>query len=101
MKNTHGGARAGSGAPVKCEKKTAYSIKFCDATVARVERFAKSRKLNRTQALETIIEEYTMVLDGLIQPGRWRAEPFLRPGLKSLPSMWPTSARRSADADLD
>lgn len=93
-----GGAREGAGAPEKLTKKTAYSIRFSDATVARVERFAKSRKLDRTAALEQIIEEYTMVLDGVILPGRWHTETHPRPGLKSLRSMYPKSGRQFADA---
>lgn len=87
---SQGGARVGAGRPAKEWAKILYSMRLASSTVARIERFAASRGLNRTQALETIVEEYTMVLDRLMMPGRWEQESFVRPGLKALR---PTSNR--------
>lgn len=80
----HGGERLGAGRPAAISPKKSYTMRLADSTVERVERFAASRKLDRTKALETIVEEYTMVLDGVILPGRWYPETAYRPGLKSM-----------------
>jgi hypothetical protein len=80
----HGGQRDGAGRPPALTPKKSYTMRLEDTTVERVERFAKSRGLDRTKALETMIEEYTLVLDGVMLPGRWKPEAFRRPGLTSI-----------------
>lgn len=80
----HGGAREGAGRPEATSPKVMVTRRLEQTTVDRIERFARERKVNWTVALETIVEEYTLVLDGIILPGRWRPEAFKRPGLKML-----------------
>lgn len=79
-----GGKREGAGRPESCFSRTSFTMRLSDITVERVERFAQARGLNRTQALEALVEEYVLVLDGIMLPGRWRSETFRRPGLKSI-----------------
>lgn len=88
-----GGARAGAGRPEALTPKTAYSLRLEDTTVERIERFAKARKLNRTQALETMVEEYQLVLDQVILPPRWEGNKYPRPGLKTMRPAGPRVTR--------
>jgi hypothetical protein len=80
----HGGARPGAGNPGAACPRKRYTIRLSDLTVERIERLAKARGIDRTAALETIVEEYVLVLDGFMLPGRWQPEAFRRPGLRSI-----------------
>lgn len=83
MSAIHGGARHGAGRPEAGFPKKMVSVRLHDSTVQRVQRFADSRGLNWTEALEELVDEYVLVLDRHMRPGRWHAEAFKRPGLKS------------------
>lgn len=64
MKNTHGGRRQGAGrkslAPLDKKKSVALTI---NARVIReLDKFAKSRKMNRSESAEMIIKQFLKYL---------------------------------------
>jgi len=69
-----GGARDGSGPKKKRTRKKKYTFALFAQTMHSLNRFAKARNLNRTAALETLVEEH---IDSIVHPEKlwtWAGE---------------------------
>lgn len=57
-----GGVKEGAGRPKSLHKKKQMSFKFHPQTLHAIERYAKLRRIDRTAALEMMVQEYDALI---------------------------------------